>query len=495
MGRTTFSAKFLNHLVDSKNSCVEMKTVEKCIKIKSYGISLSTYIKKEMDSGIAKYDSEIKDYQGCLDLKMLVDFYVFKPVIGKTLQGVVFEQNQEIVGCLVYKTFTVSLLNSEEGNSWAGNNLEIGQKITFRIKSVVLTSRIPYIEGEFLENLTPVKRKIRFSDITETEENCPENIIENEPVKKRKKSGKNHENTFGNESQLLENSLLNDSIKLNDDPEEKCAENIIENVLFKNKTKSRRSHDLEETMENEFVNKKSKKSCKSSNHDNSLANESELIENSLLNGSIKLNNDSEEKCAENEPVKKKKKSRRSQDPEETMENELVNKKRKKSLKSSNHDNSLANESELMENSVLNGSIKLNSEPEEKCAEDEPVKKKKKSSRSQDSEGTMENELVNKKSKKSRKSSNHENSFANESELMENSLLNGSIKFENEPEEKCAENESVKKTNKSHRSQDSDKTMEIEVVNKKRKKSRESLENSMDGDVEQTQKKTKKRKME
>lgn len=86
-----------------------------------------------------------------------VDFYFFKPEVGKKLVGVVNKTTKNHVGCLVHTMFNVSIPNpksdsddQEESDDWKGAALQVGQEVELKVTAIELKSRLPYIKAELM---------------------------------------------------------------------------------------------------------------------------------------------------------------------------------------------------------------------------------------------------------------------------------------------------------------------------------------------------------
>lgn len=81
---------------------------------------------------------------------LMVDFFVFKPEIGKEMQGIVNRKSKDHVGILVYNAFNVSLPKPKDEDEWLGNSVNMGYEVLFRITYIDLSSYLPYIKGELM---------------------------------------------------------------------------------------------------------------------------------------------------------------------------------------------------------------------------------------------------------------------------------------------------------------------------------------------------------
>ncbi|XP_050509716.1 DNA-directed RNA polymerase I subunit RPA43 [Diabrotica virgifera virgifera] len=193
--RVNFNPKLLKKLTQKENSGVEVHTTVQHLAIYPHQLNnFNDSVKGLLNAKIAKYN---KTFNGILlgykNIKLLkdggviqddsyyihfdlqADFYIFKPEIGKIMEGVVKRKSKDHIGALVYEAFNVSIpLTSDDDEEELGNTVKVGDTVTFQIIYINLTSRLPYIRGRLM------------SETTETETNEISEI----KIKKRKKKSK-----------------------------------------------------------------------------------------------------------------------------------------------------------------------------------------------------------------------------------------------------------------------------------------------------------------
>jgi len=81
------------------------------------------------------------------------DFYVFNPVVGSQLTGIVNKVNPGQIGCLTHGLFNISLPKpfAVPIPSWLGSSVNIHDEILFTIIKVDFGSHVPYIQGTIEE--------------------------------------------------------------------------------------------------------------------------------------------------------------------------------------------------------------------------------------------------------------------------------------------------------------------------------------------------------
>ncbi|XP_030746844.1 DNA-directed RNA polymerase I subunit RPA43 [Sitophilus oryzae] len=212
-----FDKNFLESLSQDENSGVQKINSQYHLALhpaqfNNFGRS----VKDELNKQTAKYDTKFEalmlGFQNVVLLSDLgtigpdnlyihfdvcADFYIFTPKIGATLKGIVTKSSRDHVGCLLYKTFNVSLPKSEcPENEWIGENVHIGNEVDFKIVFADLESRLPYIRGQLLsitdssempellsmfEKTNVLNKKIKF------EEADTEDVPKSKKSKKKKR--------------------------------------------------------------------------------------------------------------------------------------------------------------------------------------------------------------------------------------------------------------------------------------------------------------------
>ncbi|XP_057667664.1 DNA-directed RNA polymerase I subunit RPA43 [Diorhabda carinulata] len=193
--RVTFNTKLLKKLVKQENSGVEVHTTIQHLAIYPHQLNNFTEsVKGLLNSKIAKYN---KTFNGILlgyqNIKLLTDggvihedscfihfdiqanFYIFKPEIGKIMNGMVNRKSRDHIGVLVYEAFNVSIpIKMEEDEENTENSIKIGDNVTFQITYINLASVLPYIRGKLISeqdvnipNTPKVKKKKKKSKIKE----------------------------------------------------------------------------------------------------------------------------------------------------------------------------------------------------------------------------------------------------------------------------------------------------------------------------------------
>lgn len=170
----SFDKDFLNKLKNDSNACVNIHTQIYHLALHPFHLTdLNASVKGLLNEKIAKFDNKFNGILlGYQNIKLLdsagaintdscfihtniqADFYIFNPAVGQVLNGVVNKKSKDHVGCLVHRTFNVSLPKPENCDNWIGQSAQIGQEIKFEIIFTDLEGRLPYIKGNILSILS-----------------------------------------------------------------------------------------------------------------------------------------------------------------------------------------------------------------------------------------------------------------------------------------------------------------------------------------------------
>lgn len=261
----TFEIEYLRSLKEDSKSCVYMEHAKEHLALHPFQLdNISNSIKELLNKNIARYCSHLSGILlGYDNIKLLepdgvicddscfvhtdieADFYVLKPEIDSTLQGVITKISKDHVACLVHKTFTISLPKPENAISWIGNKSQIGQEVQFTIVEAVFEGSLPYIRGNIisLDNIddsgfstnedqlgneenqleVPKEKKIRKRKLTESLEN--QELLLDSPKPKPKKRKRNENLSLETDNVEIAESTL----KI----EKKKRKKIFENDLLK----------------------------------------------------------------------------------------------------------------------------------------------------------------------------------------------------------------------------------------------------------------------
>ena len=96
----------------------------------------------------------ILDEQPHLHFDLKYSVYLFKPVVGSLMCGVVNNVGQDYIGCLVYKCFNASVLapgSAEHQSSWYSEPFDIGSTVWFRVVALDNVGGVVSITGEYYD--------------------------------------------------------------------------------------------------------------------------------------------------------------------------------------------------------------------------------------------------------------------------------------------------------------------------------------------------------
>lgn len=106
-----------------------------------------------------------------LHVNINADCYVFRPLPGTVLSGIVKYIATKHVGVIIYRVFNATIRFS---NTLAEGDVEMDTEIKFRIKNFNMVNVFPYIEGELLTD----------ADTTESQHSTINQVILNDHSRK-----------------------------------------------------------------------------------------------------------------------------------------------------------------------------------------------------------------------------------------------------------------------------------------------------------------------
>jgi len=283
----SFDKQFLDTLVEDKSSCVEVKEQNYHIALHPFHLNnINESVKDLLNQGISKYDKKLGGILlGYHDIKLLSStgavsndsffihtdvaaaFYLFKPEIGKILTGTVNKKSEDHVGCLVHKTFNVSLPkpakiddDDDDDDDWLGSRVQIGHDILFRITFMNLEIELPYIRAEFVSILSEQDSGISTSE--ENAEKKPKKLVfdsnsENElEIAQTKKKKKRKHQESADEAEELEDTRKIKKRKHEQSLEESSSKK--KKSKHKNRSEVAENEHHEESIESSIKKKKIK---------------------------------------------------------------------------------------------------------------------------------------------------------------------------------------------------------------------------------------------
>ncbi|KAH8393598.1 uncharacterized protein LOC110185861 [Drosophila serrata] len=179
-----FSGKALESYAANPESCVRCINSDMHLAMGPYGMARFKHALHELlirtkvgiyDSGLDGIVLGIKNIkvQGhtaalraddpTMHLVINADFYIFRPITGVILDGVVRHISKHQVSAVIYRVFNTTIRFS---NKMLGReSLVMDQEIKFRIKNFDISNAMPYIEGELLleDGEEPQNKSIKFS--------------------------------------------------------------------------------------------------------------------------------------------------------------------------------------------------------------------------------------------------------------------------------------------------------------------------------------------
>lgn len=164
-----FTTKELQQYAANPESCVRCIKTDLHLAMGPYGMGNFKHALHELliRTKVGIYDSNVNGIVlGIKNIKVLgqtaalraddptlhllinADFYVFRPVAGAVLHGVVRHISKHQISVIIYRVFntTIRFTNKKQNR----DDFVMDQEIKFRIKDFNIGSAMPYIEGELL---------------------------------------------------------------------------------------------------------------------------------------------------------------------------------------------------------------------------------------------------------------------------------------------------------------------------------------------------------
>lgn len=187
------------------------------------------------------------DEEAHLHLDVQSDFWLFRPLIGRQLKGVVSKKSNTHVSVLLHGVFSVPCHKPHNVNDWWGAKAKLKQAVRLTVLKTDMSQKVPFIMGSLnnigiggsaaaleisFEETVPSPRVEEFSDnewseITNTEVNTS---------KKAKKSRKSKNNSvLAEEPSEVKTTTLEDASEV-----DKTKELLISSLLNESMTKKKK---------------------------------------------------------------------------------------------------------------------------------------------------------------------------------------------------------------------------------------------------------------
>lgn len=165
-------------------------------------------------------------------INIKANFYIFQPVVGATIKGIVKHISHGHVAVIIYRVFNVSIRFNRTHR--AQQQLSVNDMISFRIKKFDLQDAMPYIEGELIAEASQTKTKPQshkiFDEGDADNENGADSGISTEETSHQKVNKVVPKQTPNSTSES-DSGSEDDEDSSSSDSDEKPSENILlENV-------------------------------------------------------------------------------------------------------------------------------------------------------------------------------------------------------------------------------------------------------------------------
>ncbi|KAH8410162.1 hypothetical protein KR009_007257 [Drosophila setifemur] len=198
-----FTTKELQDYAAKPESCVRCITTDMHLAMGPYGMANFKHALHELliRTKVGIYDASLNGIVlGIKNIKVLghtaglraddpimhlvinADFFVFRPVSGAILEGVVRHISKLHISAVIYRVFntTIRVTNKKESR----DSIVMEQNIKLRIKNFDISNVMPYIEGELIlqEGAKPKSQSTNTGspeiDVTEIKDETPDEMLD-----------------------------------------------------------------------------------------------------------------------------------------------------------------------------------------------------------------------------------------------------------------------------------------------------------------------------
>ncbi|KAM0731300.1 DNA-directed RNA polymerase I subunit RPA43 [Formica fusca] len=334
--KITWSLLELTGLLEEEDAHVHFERTTKHLALHPYHlINIQRGLNQILKSSLNSYDKELNGFMLAFkNAKLLsnfgellydspfihvdieADFYLFRPMVGSFLKGIVNKKGLDHIVVLVHKIYTISIPKPDNMEEWLGDSVEIGQEIRCCINHVDNKSKPPficatlnsdYLQGcrlsESINNVYNMENVIENHNLDSTiklektnSEISEDDNISAKEKKRRKKHKKSCEiNTFKNTK--YEDNNTDSTIERHDVNSTDNSINEDDTVSDKEKKKHRKKHKKFNEIASESCFKDQTKTESSNNTGNDIYryikceindDTDSIIENQNLNNTIKI---------------------------------------------------------------------------------------------------------------------------------------------------------------------------------------------------------------
>ena len=101
---------------------------------------------------------------------IISDFWVFRPIVGNQLKGVVTKKSPSHISCLVHGAFNVPChrpVNLDPEVFWFGAGIPLGKTVKFTVVKTDMSQKVPFILGDLSEEKyydeeSPANKRVMF---------------------------------------------------------------------------------------------------------------------------------------------------------------------------------------------------------------------------------------------------------------------------------------------------------------------------------------------
>ncbi|XP_029672972.1 DNA-directed RNA polymerase I subunit RPA43-like [Formica exsecta] len=163
--KITWSLLELTGLLEEEDAYVYFERTTKHLALHPYHlINIQRGLNQILKSSLNSYDKELNGFllafknpkllsnfgellydSPFIHVDIEADFYLFRPMVGSFLKGIVNKKGLDHIVVLVHKIYTISIPKPDNKEEWLGDSVEIGQEIRCCINQIDNKSKPPFI--------------------------------------------------------------------------------------------------------------------------------------------------------------------------------------------------------------------------------------------------------------------------------------------------------------------------------------------------------------
>eukprot|EP00094_Tigriopus_californicus_P009061 TCALIF_08734-PA protein Name:"Similar to TWISTNB DNA-directed RNA polymerase I subunit RPA43 (Homo sapiens)" AED:0.94 eAED:0.94 QI:0/0/0/0.33/1/1/3/0/321 len=216
-------------------------------------LGLVTYFNQKINIFDASPKGDIMNEEAHIHVDVVSDFWVFRPVLGAQLKGVVNKKSPTHVSCLVHGCFNVPCYRPPETPDWCGSTAKLDQVVRLTVQKVDLSQKIPFIMGT-LQSESVAEHIMNDGSIFSQVEEVPSSTFK---AIKRSTSDLEYDSGIDSLSKKRKRKLLEETVPETEVPEAEEAPSVNDETILasapsppkKRRKKAKKSKGLETKSE------------------------------------------------------------------------------------------------------------------------------------------------------------------------------------------------------------------------------------------------------